>query len=193
MKPFGKLKTGYREVKLKMKIKTYILTFFILISGFVFGQDMIVDSLEINRIDRLVNEIRNDSSIKIIQLDDVKMLNRFNKKAHHMVSVRLKNNEIVQIDLTDSSEAPRLADFNVMSISFIRTTYFIDENNLIYAEENYNRTKNKLYYKNAEIIKSVSNDDIINNDYLLNYVIENKEQIYKNFKKIYKVSKRKIK
>ena len=71
--------------------------------------------------------------------------------------------------------------------------FAFDENNLIYAEENYNRTKNKLYYKNAEIIKSVSNDDIINNDYLLNYVIENKEQIYKNFKKIYKVSKRKIK
>lgn len=73
-----------------MNIKKYILSFFILLSTMVFGQDMIADSLEINRIDRLVSEIKNDSSLKIVNLDDVKLLNRFNKKTYQSLSVQLK-------------------------------------------------------------------------------------------------------
>jgi len=159
----------------------------------VFGQDMIADSLEINRIDCLVNEIKNDSSLKMISLDDIKLLNRFNKKTYHTVYVQLKNDKIVHIYLTDSSQIPRFGDFKVTMIGLIGTRYFINDDDLIYAEEYYGHTRNKLYYKNANIIKIVNNDFVINNDDVLNDIIKNKEQIYKNFKKIYKVSKRKIK
>ncbi|PJR04303.1 hypothetical protein [Avrilella dinanensis] len=159
----------------------------------VFGQDMIADSLEINRIDCLVNEIKNDSSLKMISLDDIKLLNRFNKKTYHTVYVQLKNDKIVHIYLTDSSQIPRFGDFKVTTISLIRTRYFINDDDLIYTEEYYGHTRNKLYYKNANIIKVVNNDFVINNDDVLNDIIKNKEQIYKNFNKIYKVSKRKIK
>lgn len=170
----------------------------------VFGQDMIADSLEINRIDRLVNEIKNDSSLKIVNLDDVKLLNRFNKKTYHSLSVQLKNDKIVCIDLLDFSE---VTGANDLITKLIRTKYFINnENNLIYAEE-YNRAvQHRLYYKNEKVIKIVRNqpainngkivtgkDSVLNNDFLIDYYIKNKEQIYKNFKKIHKVSKRKIK
>ncbi|RRA94973.1 hypothetical protein [Paenimyroides viscosum] len=174
-----------------MNIKKYILSFFILLSTMVFGQDMIADSLEINRFDHLVNEIKNDSSLKMISLDDVKLLNRFNKKTYHSLSVQLKNDKIVCIDLFDYSE---ITSTNDLITKLIRTKYFINnENVLIYTEEYYGHTRNKLYYKNADIIKAVNNDFVINSEDELNYAIKNKEQIYKNFKKIYKVSKRKIK
>lgn len=176
-----------------MNIKKYIISFFILLTTMVFGQDMIADSLEINRIDCLVNEIKNDSSLKMISLDDIKLLNRFNKKTYHTVYVQLKNDKIVHIYLTDSSQIPRFGDFKVTTISLIRTRYFINDDDLIYTEEYYGHTRNKLYYKNANIIKVVNNDFVINNDDVLNDIIKNKEQIYKNFNKIYKVSKRKIK
>src|SRR5690606_19355165 len=175
-----------------MNIKKYILSFFILLSTMVFGQDMITDSLEINRIDRLVSEIKNDSLLKLVSLDDVKLLNRFNKKTYHTVYVQLKNDKIVHIYLTDSSQIPRFGDFKVTMISLIRTRYFINDD-LIYTEEYYGHIRNKLYYKNADIIKAVNNDFVINSEDELNYAIKNKEQIYKNFKKIHKVSKRKIK
>lgn len=176
-----------------MNMKKYILSFFILLTTMVFGQDMIADSLEINRIDRLVNEIKNDSSLKMISLDDVKLLNRFNKKTYHTAYVQLKNDKIVHIYLTDSSQTPRFGDFKVKMISLIRTRYFINDDDLIYTEEYHDHNRNKLYYKNANIIKAVNNDFVINSEDELNYAIKNIEQIYKNFKKIYKVSKRKIK
>ena len=159
----------------------------------VCGQDMIADSLEVNRIDHLVDEIKNDSSLKMIDLDDVKLLNRFNKKTYHTVSVQLKNDKIVHIDMTDSSQTPNFGSFTVKMISLIRTRYFINDEDLIYTEEYYGHNRNKLYYKNANIIKVINNDFVINNQDVLNYAIKNKEQIYKNFNKIYKVSKRKIK
>jgi len=77
---------------------------------------------------------------------------------------------------------------------------------LIYAEEYYGGVQHRLYYKNEKVINIVRNqpaindgkvvtgkDYILNNDFLIDYYIKNKEQIYKNFKKTYKVSKRKIK
>src|SRR5690606_20539725 len=104
-----------------MNIKKHILSFFILLSTMVFGQDMITDSLEINRIDRLVNEIKNDSSLKMISLDDVKLLNRFNKKTYHSLSVQLKNDKIVCIDLFDYSE---ITSTNDLITKLIRTIFY---------------------------------------------------------------------
>jgi|GEM_PF-3022748 len=188
-----------------MSIKKYILSFFILLSTMVFGQDLINDSLEINRINHLVNKIKNDSSLKMISLDDdVELLNRLNKKTYHSLSVQLKNDKIVCIDLFDSSEVTGANDLITKSI---RTKYFINnENDLIYAEEYYGGVQHRLYYKNEKVINIVRNqpaindgkvvtgkDYILNNDFLIDYYIKNKEQIYKNFKKTYKVSKRKIK
>ncbi len=95
--------------------------------------------------------------------------------------------------MTDSSQIPRFGDFKVKMISLIRTRYFINDDDLIYTEEYHDHNRNKLYYKNANIIKAVNNDFVINSEDELNYAIKNIEQIYKNFKKIYKVSKRKIK
>lgn len=165
-----------------MNIKKYILSFFILLSTMVFGQDMISDSFEVNRIDLLVNEIKNDSLIKTIELDDVKLLNRFNKKTHHPISVQLKNNKIVQIYLTDKSQFSNATSLEERLISF--TKYVIEKDDLIYAEENYYRSKNKLYYKDTTLIKSLSYVDEIDD--------KNIKRIHKNFNKIYKVSKRKI-
>ena len=149
----------------------------------VFGQDMIADSLEINRIDRLVNEIKNDSLIKTRQLDDVKLLNRFNKKTYHPVTVQLKNDKIVQIYLTDKSHFSNATSLEERLMSF--TKYVIEKDDLIYTEENYYLSKNKLYYKDTTLIKSLSYVDEIDD--------KNIKRIYKNFKKIHKVSKRKIK
>ena len=166
-----------------MNIQKYILPFFILLSTIVFGQDMISDSLEINRIDRLVNEIKNDSLIKTRQLDDVKLLNRFNKKTYHPVTVQLKNDKIVQIYLTDKSHFSNATSLEERLMSF--TKYVIEKDDLIYTEENYYLSKNKLYYKDTTLIKSLSYVDEIDD--------KNIKRIYKNFKKIHKVSKRKIK
>lgn len=166
-----------------MNIKKYILSFFILLSTMVFGQDMIADSLEINRIDHLVNEIKNDSSLKTINLDDVKLLNRFNKKTYHPVTVQLKNDKIVQIYLTDKSQFSNASSLEERLMSF--TKYVIENDDLIYGEENYLYSKNKLYYKDTTLIKSLSYVDEIDD--------KNIKRIYKNFKKINKVSKRKIK
>src|SRR5690606_17850825 len=122
--------------------KKYILSFFILLSTMVFGQDLIADSLEINRIDRLVNKIKNDSLIKTIELDDVKLLNRFNKKTYHPVTVQLKNDKIVQIYLTDKSHFSNATSLEERIMSF--TKYVIEKDHLIYTEENYYLSKNKL-------------------------------------------------
>lgn len=77
---------------MKTKISTFL--FFILFSGFVFGQgNKMVDPLEIKRIDSLVQSIENDESLKRDAPPK-----KFLKKVHSLKSVNLNIKPIKPTD-----------------------------------------------------------------------------------------------
>lgn len=63
-----------------MKHKFFILTFFIFFLGTAFGQEKVIDSLEIKRIESAVNTTLSDSTLQKITIDSVTLSNQFDNQ-----------------------------------------------------------------------------------------------------------------
>lgn len=144
-----------------MKRKLLVLISFILLSGMVFGQENVVDSLEIRRIDSLVNIIMSDSTISKTAISGIKL----SIEDLDNIDVYLKGNEVVRISLFSS--------FPVAPTNYRRGSstinYFINNGNLFFIREQYldnSRTGscgtlnivNKLYYKGDILLETIKEE-----------------------------------
>lgn len=148
-----------------MKQKLYILISFILLSGMAFGQEKMVDSLEIKRIDSLVNATLSGSTFQRIKIDSITLLNQFAKQQLYSIDVYLKDKEIVGVSI---SEVPVKFTLNCGVCNGF-TEFFINKGTLININENYSNCsrmgscgcldiENKLYYKEDKLLGTVTND-----------------------------------
>src|SRR5690554_2960908 len=132
-----------------MKFKTYIFIFFISFSGFIFGQEKIVDSLEIKRIDSLVNIIAKDSSLKKIKVKSSKIKKSKNKSKQN-ITAYLRNKEVVIISSSDKNSS---VNFYIDKGKMIYKWYHISEDSRMGSCGSiYGGGKN--YYKENKLLAS---------------------------------------
>lgn len=171
-----------------MKHKLFILISFILWSGMAFGQEKVVDSLEIKRIESTVNTTLSDSTLQKITIDSITLSNYFGKEQLYNIKVYLKDKEIVRVSIAEvpfritvKSEPNGLRDF------FIKGS-------LIYINEKYTNCsrmgscgcidiENKLYYKEDTLLGTNTNDFCYSSSIATDW-------LYNTFKEVYAIAQK---
>ena len=91
-----------------VKMKIYLFIFFILVSGFAFSQrdilvseqEKVIDSMEIEKIESLVDSIRLDKTLQKISIDSISLPGKFSaKEEFYKAEIFFRRDEIVKISL----------------------------------------------------------------------------------------------
>ena len=121
-------------------MKIYLFIFFILVSGFAFSQrdilvseqEKVIDSMEIEKIESLVDSIRLDKTLQKISIDSISLPGKFSaKEEFYKAEIFFRRDEIVKISLNP------ILPYIKVDISSSSIDYFLDHNKLIYICETF--------------------------------------------------------
>lgn len=173
-----------------MKYKFFILTFFTFFLGTAFGQEKVIDSLEIKRIESAVNTTLSDSTLQKITIDNVTLSNQFDNQQLYSLDVYLKDKEIVRVSI-----AKLPLKITVKSVRNEIIDFFI-KGTLVYINEKYTNCsrmgscgcidiENKLYYKQGTLLGTITSDSCYGS-------LVATDWLYNTFKEFYAIAQKHI-